>query len=217
MVASAAVSAFLAALGAYALYRGLRGPGQGVKSNAQEEAKQSPGGLQFAENQQAPVMNDASSTAEAGGDGRVAISARRLAGNRTEITYSDGTVEVREGGTVSWRNNNPGNIGAGEFANRHGAIGIGANGRPVFPSEQSGRRALIALLRHPNYQSLSLEGAIARYDRENAVDYVRFVTKWLGLPGATPMSSVNVDRLADAITVFEGWRPGKVTVFGGQP
>ncbi|GIW45335.1 MAG: hypothetical protein KatS3mg077_2617 [Candidatus Binatia bacterium] len=61
MVASAAVSAFLAALGAYALYRGLRGPGQGVKSQTQEEAKQSPGGMQFAENTNTNTATDAGS------------------------------------------------------------------------------------------------------------------------------------------------------------
>jgi hypothetical protein len=88
MVASAAVSAFLAALGAYALYRGLRGPGQGVKSQTQEEAKQSPGGLQFAENRQGAVVSDASSRA-----GVPSEDERRLA----RLIYAEAASDDYEG------------------------------------------------------------------------------------------------------------------------
>src|SRR5437764_186651 len=44
-------------------------------------------------------------------------------GGTVTIIHADGKAEIRDGGTAEWRNNNPGNIEAGSWANRHGAIG----------------------------------------------------------------------------------------------
>ena len=55
---------------------------------------------------------------------------RKKKGNKITVTYSDsnGKTEVREGGTRSWRNNNPGNTQGAP-----GAIGRDYGGLDIFP------------------------------------------------------------------------------------
>jgi hypothetical protein len=145
-------------------------------------------------------------------EGAVPLSARRVGANNVEITYSDGTVEVRSGGSVSWRNNNPGNLDAGDFSNRHGAIGAGANGRAVFPDAASGRAAQVDLLSSPNYRNLTLDAAIARWTRTDVLSYQAFVRGATGLPGSTVLNTLTdtqLNAVASAMTRFEGWTPGR--------
>ncbi len=92
---------------------------------------------------------------------RAPVSAR-ADGNDVIIEYSDGSIEVRSGGTRAWRNNNPGNITSTDFAERRGSLGE-AGGFAVFPSESIGRRALVDLLRTDKYQGLSINEAINTY------------------------------------------------------
>ena len=54
------------------------------------------------------------------------------------IEYADGSIETRIGGSIAWRNNNPGNIRAGSFARSHGSIGTGARGFALFRNESAG-------------------------------------------------------------------------------
>jgi hypothetical protein len=132
------------------------------------------------------------------------------------ITWSDGSQEVRTGGTRTWRNNNPGNIGAGRFARGQGAIGS-AGGFAVFPTEEAGRAAVPALLNTPAYQAMSLDGAIASWAPPNENDtpaYQRQVQGMTGLAGNTNMNTLTADQIgsvAHAITTVEGWRVGMVT------
>jgi hypothetical protein len=72
----------------------------------------------------------------------------------------DGSVNVA--GTRSWRDNNPGNIEAGSFADAHGAIG--SDGRfAIFPDAGTGMQALVSLLSSDGYQGLTIEQAMERY------------------------------------------------------
>ncbi|MBT0318562.1 hypothetical protein [Morganella morganii] len=78
---------------------------------------------------------------------------------------------VREGGSRSWRNNNPGNIIAGDYADSMGAIGRDkmSNGHimAIFPTEEMGRAAKEQLIfRGASYKNLKLSDAISRYAPE---------------------------------------------------
>lgn len=118
------------AQGPTGLWGGLQGPGN------------APAGVQVA---QADTGTVSDATPQA-------VSARRVGTNDVEITYSDGTVAVKSGGTVTWRNNSPGDLAAGSFSNEHGAIGSGANGRAVFPDAETGDTAFTDLLNTRTYQ-----------------------------------------------------------------
>lgn len=123
---------------------------------------------------------------------------------------------MRSGGSVSWRNNNPGNLDAGGFSNRHGAIGAGANGRAVFPDIPTGRAAQLALLRSPGFNNLTINAAIANWSETDVLSYQNFVHNVTGLPGSTvvgTLTNAQLNGLANAMTRFEGFWPGKV-VYG---
>lgn len=135
---------------------------------------------------------------------------------RVYIRNASSEVEERSDGTRAWRNNNPGNIEAGRFANAHGAIG--RDGRfAVFPSEEAGRGAIVSLLRSPAYQRLTLQQAINRYAppvENDTAAYSNYVSGAESLPLETKlnaMSAQQIDALARAIQVHEGWRPGTST------
>lgn len=118
----------------------------------------------------------------------------------------------RTGGSRSWRNKNPGNIEYGDFARRHGAIG--SDGRfAIFPTEEAGRNAQIALLRSKNYRNLNIRQAIARY----APAFENNVPAYIRATGVKDMNKKMKDftdaemgRLVDAMRVHEGWKPGKI-------
>lgn len=139
-------------------------------------------------------------------------------GHNTVVTYSDGSVETRSGGTPAWRNNNPGNIRAGDWANNHGSLGSGAGGFAVFPDRATGRQAMMDNLRSPSYQGLTVGDAIARWapaaDHNDPVAYANNVQQWTGVPSNTPMNTLTPGQLgsvANAIERQEGWQAGQVT------
>lgn len=149
-------------------------------------------------------------------DRRRPVSAHQE-GNDTVIVFSDGSEEVRSGGSRSWRNNNPGNMRQSPFAERHGSLGS-AGGFAVFPSPQTGWDALFALFRGPTYSPLTIEDAVARYAPPAENDtraYQAFVLDRLGVTGKErlrDLSDAQIARLIDAIRDFEGWREGRVFV-----
>jgi hypothetical protein len=58
-------------------------------------------------------------------------------------------IQKQEGyypGSLSYRQNNPGNIKWGPFAKAHGATGPGAGGHAIFPTYEAGRAALKSLI-----------------------------------------------------------------------
>lgn len=131
------------------------------------------------------------------------------------IVYVDakGRDMLRQGGSRSWRNNNPGNIRRGNFADAHGAIGDDG-AFAIFPDEPIGFKAIVSLLRTPTYSALTLEGAINRYapPSENQTSaYVKFVTKQTGIAKSKILGELKADKIraiANAIKAMEGWKPG---------
>lgn len=134
-----------------------------------------------------------------------------------DTTNADSTINPNAknlGGSISWRNNNPGNIRPGQFATEHGAIGQ-AGGFAVFPSYAVGRAALIALLKGPVYRNLTLLQAMEKYapygDGNNPALYAATLAKKLGIPVSTVLNTftdAQFEALADAIQNFEGWTVG---------
>ncbi|QRN99142.1 peptidoglycan-binding protein [Archangium violaceum] len=126
--------------------------------------------------------------------------------------------EVRGQGTIAWRNNNPGNIRNGAFADTHGAF-KGKNNRrfAIFPDHATGFAALLALLKTQAYQPLSVMKAMARYapstDSNDPVAYARTLSKLTGLDVDRTLSSLNdaeLRKFATAIQKVEGWKAGVV-------
>jgi len=86
--------------------------------------------------------------------------------NTVVITYSDGTREVRAGGTRSWRNNNPGNIRSNTTL--PGKIGA-AGGFAIFSDGDTGYDNISANLRRENYQEMTVYEAIYAWTRRRII------------------------------------------------
>ena len=126
---------------------------------------------------------------------------------------------INVGGTRNWRNNNPGNIEAGNFATGRGALG--SDGRfAIFPDMPTGRKALSILLTSRSYIALTIEQAMERYapPTENDTNaYTNFISTRVGVDASTHMSDLTADQLAafvDAIYHFEGGVPGSTIQAG---
>jgi len=78
------------------------------------------------------------------------VHARATAPKTILYTDADGRDEIREGGSRSWRNCNPGNIRKGDFSINCGAIGDDGS-FAIFPDEDTGKAAVIALLQTTSY------------------------------------------------------------------
>ena len=125
--------------------------------------------------------------------------------------YKDGTVEIREGGTLAWRNKNPGALRSG-----NNAVGM-ANKFAVFASEEEGMTAMKTLLRSDKYCNLSLKAAIFKYappHENNTTKYQSDLKRCTGLDITRKLRDLNeeeLERVAQTIKKLEGWKPGKLT------
>ncbi len=124
-----------------------------------------------------------------------------------KVIYRDssGAETVREQGSRSWRNCNPGNIRPGSFTALHGAIGS-AGDFAIFPDEDIGFAAIIALLKTPAYQKMSVLQAFANYatagDNNDPVASAHSVSHQTGLPTSQVLNTctdADMTRLAGAI------------------
>ena len=142
-------------------------------------------------------------------------------GANTVIPRDDGTEEVRTGGSLSWRNNNPGNLRDTPFSEDDGAIG-NAHGFAVFSSEDAGRTALTDLLQTNTYQNMTVGDAITRYAppvENDTSNYTHLIENFTGLSAGTPMSSLTglqIQSVVGAIQRIEGWTVGTVYTRQGQ-
>lgn len=130
-----------------------------------------------------------------------------------QVIYVDqmGRRWVREGGTRSWRNNNPGNLRATPFTRRVGAIGS-AGGFAVFPDYQTGRNALATLLRGRTYRDLTISQMVSRYTATDQEAYRQCLRRYTHLDlnrRIRELPEAEFQRLLDAIQRCEGWREGR--------
>ncbi|HSX86854.1 MAG TPA: hypothetical protein VLG17_02505, partial [Pseudomonas sp.] len=120
-------------------------------------------------------------------------------------------------GSISFRQNNPGNIRPGAFADRYGAVGQ-AGGFAVFPSYEQGRVAKQALVFGPSYSNKTIRQAIEKYapatDDNNPRIYANTIAKDLGISPDTLISDLTPEQqtaMLDSMERIEGFRPGPVT------
>lgn len=141
------------------------------------------------------------------------VAARRTLPKVVVYVDAEGREVLREGGSRSWRNNNPGNIRKGSFTENAGAIGDDG-AFAIFPDEETGFAAIVALLRTPSYAPLNLRGAIFRYapPSENQSDhYLAFIVQHSGVGRDEVLRGIGaaaLRRVARAIRDMEGWTPG---------
>jgi hypothetical protein len=104
-------------------------------------------------------------------------------------------------GSRSNRNNNPGNIEYGKFAQAHGATSLetippGINEKPVFaffPNIVSGFSAMQALFQAPVYSGLDVSQAITKWappSENNTTLYIQNVCTWAGCKPTDLVSSL---------------------------
>ncbi len=134
------------------------------------------------------------------------------------VTYWDaaGVATTYVGGNRPWRNTNPGNLGAGAWATRHGSIGK-AGGFAIFPSYEIGRAAIIGLLTSSGYINLSIFDAIPKYSpaHENNVTWYRDIVKQVSKLDLQrkikDLSLEELNRYVNGIERAEGkFAPGKI-------
>lgn len=102
-------------------------------------------------------------------------------------------------GTIAQRQNNPGDLGWGQFAIEHGATGLGDKGIAVFPDAQTGTAAEDALVNYYAGQGASIQDLISAWapptapgnSPEATQNYIDYVTKKLGVSPSTPVSSLS--------------------------
>lgn len=135
--------------------------------------------------------------------------------SEVSIYFTDGSKTSRVGGSRAWRNNNPGNIRAGKFANDHDAIGE-AGGFAVFLNEESGREASKELLKTSSYSKLTIDEAIARRSpssENNTRKLQQDIRKIGGFSGQEIvglLGEAEINRLLNAIRRTEGWIEGEI-------
>lgn len=137
---------------------------------------------------------------------------RIVVGKRmVKYIYPDGSIEIRQGGTLPWRNKNPGALESGK-----GAIGK-ANRFAVFASEEEGMMAIKALLFGNSYRNLSLKDAVFKYappHENNTIKYQNDLKRLTGIDIDRKLCDLNdeeIDCVVKTIKHLEGWRAGHVT------
>ena len=128
-------------------------------------------------------------------------------------TFSNGESIERSGGTIAWRNNNPGCIRYTDKTAKMGAIGI-ANNFAIFPDEATGMRAIRTLLLSDSYRNLTIDAAINKYapsHENNTEHYISVLCRKVNLPRTTKLCDMNeeqLDCIVKTIRKIEGWVVG---------
>lgn len=132
----------------------------------------------------------------------------------------DGDRYKRLGGSLSWRNNNPGNLKYGDFTKSHGAVGAGYGGHAVFPNPKEGAKAQIDLLfsKEKSYYKLSILEAIKRYapasDGNSPTRYAKYIAGKLKVSLGTKLQDLSESKRSDMITAmqyYEGFDRGTIS------
>lgn len=142
------------------------------------------------------------------------------------IQYPNGATVTRIGGDASIRNNNPGNMVPGKFANAHGAIGQNGKDWAVFPDWETGKNAAIALLKTPEFQNLTIDETVSRWvtgynDRTvQGQATVRSIANYSSEDGKTKIVSqfdqAQFDHFLQALFQSEGSKKCQ-EIFNGDP
>jgi len=157
---------------------------------------------------------------------------------RVTYEHDDGHTVVHEGGSRSWRNNNPGNL-KGAVSRR---VGVDAGGFDVYPDLQTGEEARRRMFesggKYHNYGSIRQvlgglkdnEGKLIKgtaYAPSNDGNYPdSYADRIRELTGidvdnkkVADLTSEEKDSLESAMKQLEGWEPGRVCEYDrhGRP
>ena len=145
----------------------------------------------------------------------------------TSVTYTNanGTTTTKSGGTISWRNNNSGNLmySSVQKAKQDGAIGLDTKGYAIFASEADGDKAREKVIKR-NWGNLTIEAMIHKYapaddgktpalKGNNPVQYTASVVKHSGLSKHLKINELNnsqMQSLLEAMKKHEGYKVGSV-------
>ena len=136
--------------------------------------------------------------------------------------------EIRKGGTVSWRTNNPGNVSYGKLAKQYGAIGRWmkpdgdkqqrTTGIAIMPTYEDGLKLKMALWRRPLYQNDTLDQGVSRWTKGDPTvalgsEYAESMARAAGVSVDFPIKNLSDSQLRLAAIKqekFEGFREGRV-------
>jgi hypothetical protein len=130
--------------------------------------------------------------------------------------------EVRKGGTVSWRTNNPGNVSAGPLADSYGAVGRWikpdgdkqqrTTGIAIMPTYEHGLKLKMGLWRRPMYQPLTMAEGVSQWVTGKArpvaphtASYAKDMAQAAGVPVNFPLSKLSDSQLRAAAIKQEKW------------
>lgn len=116
---------------------------------------------------------------------------------------------INERKSLSWRNNNPGNLRFSPFSIRHGATHE-SEGFAFFPNYEIGFSALCSLLKTKIYREMTLFDAMHRYaptSENHTENYIEFIEKQTGFSRDEFFKNLDTEKIANAIQKFEGWKP----------
>ena len=136
--------------------------------------------------------------------------------NGVKYILNNGESFERRGGTIAWRNNNPGCIRYSQQAVELGAMGK-ANGFAIFPDEATGTRAIESLLRSDRYYNLTIGAAITKYappHENNTEGYINHLCQMVGISKNIKINALNqnqMNKVVSAIKIIEGWVEGTET------
>ncbi len=105
------------------------------------------------------------------------------------------------------RNNNPGNIRYGKFAQAHGATGRDSSGFAIFPSMSAGKAAMAALLQ--SYRGMGIDtiaGIVSRYapsNENNTGAYISSVSKQTGIGANAQLTGAQMASVQRAMMIQE--------------
>jgi integrase len=144
------------------------------------------------------------------------IKATFLGHQTVRFESENGELVDHIGGNWTWRNNNPGNIIKGPFANKCGAIGH-AGGFAVFPSADIGELALKKLLKTKKYQEKKISTLFEHYapeqDGNNPKNYVKLVRQFTGIKSdllLKELTEEEFEKFISAIKRVEGQKVGNI-------
>lgn len=145
----------------------------------------------------------------------------------TSVTYTNpnGTTTTKSGGTISWRNNNSGNLmySSVQKAKQDGAIGLDTKGYAIFASEADGDKAREKVIKR-NWGNLTIEAMIHKYapaddgktpalKGNNPAQYTTSVVKHSGLSKNSKINELNnsqMQSLLEAMKKHESYKVGSV-------
>lgn len=116
-----------------------------------------------------------------------------MANSSLNFPSIDSAIQQMEGyypGSLSYKNNNPGNLVSGDFASQYGGT-PGAGGFAQFPSYSAGQQAQDALVTQYANKGYTLDQLINAWapssDGNNTQNYQNFMAQQLGVSGSTPL------------------------------